>query len=90
MVDKVADPDTPALMDEEWGWEFWWPLFMMTLCLVLAGAGLIKGWGYMASVGGLLAVLHTARLVARVRRVRFARRLNKHPELLTIYRVRGE
>ena len=72
-------------MNECLSGDFWFSLFMVTLCLGGAFFGWRSGNGYAASVGGFLAALYVCRVWKNVEKARLAKALNRHPELRRIY-----
>jgi hypothetical protein len=72
-------------MNERLSGDFWFSLFMATLCLGGAIFGWRSGNGYAASVGGFLAALYVFRVWKNVEKAKLAKVLNRHPELRRIY-----
>jgi hypothetical protein len=70
---------------EKLGTDFWFSLFMITLCLVGTFHGFSTNNGYNFSIGAFLAVLYVARAIQHWRRARLHRGLSKNPELKRIY-----
>ena len=78
----------PAL-PEKLGSEFWFSLFMVVLCFFIAFVGFYRGFGYPASVGGLLGISYVYRLLKHVQNVRLARRLKQDPEIARLYHAQN-